>query len=527
MTAAPPQSASDLVETQSLLALEHLTGPCRGTVTWLWNPDMHLRVGPYGHLHATDGPPAENRKTWVARVRVTEAGFELSTIGDEQLWVNGAPVETQILTHHDMIEFGNNGPMSRCYLYDNQHPMKESVGDIFSDTFAYFRSSRQPPVKKFVRSCGQLTGRLVRETTVLFRLTVIILLAVLAAFTYQQRRINTLVTEQLESGQTEIENFSRALAQSREEALTPEDLEALSAVLQGQIATTEERLEDVERRSEASANVIAEATSAVLFLQGGWGFRERDGDRMLRQVLDDEGNPIVLPNGTVSLSLDGTGPVAERQFTGTGFLIAEEGLLVTNRHVGLPWEFDANVKMILAQGLQPVMTRFIGYLPGSDEAVPVELVAASDSADVAILRLTELATARAGLRLATETPEPGDEIIVMGYPTGLRSMLAQAGKRFVEDLREAGDIGFWTISQKLADAGRIVPLASRGIVGGMSSETIAYDAETTHGGSGGPVLDIDGRVVAVNAAILPEYGGSNLGVPIEKVRELLDRERVN
>jgi hypothetical protein len=28
-------------------------------------------------------------------------------------------------------------------------------------------------------------------------------------------------------------------------------------------------------------------------------------------------------------------------------------------------------------------------------------------------------------------------------------------------------------------------------------------------------------VVAVNAAILPEYGGSNLGVPVSKVRELL------
>ena len=41
------------------------------------------------------------------------------------------------------------------------------------------------------------------------------------------------------------------------------------------------------------------------------------------------------------------------------------------------------------------------------------------------------------------------------------------------------------------------------------------------GGSGGPVLNIEGKVVAVNAAILPEFGGSNLGVPVSKVRELL------
>ena len=51
--------------------------------------------------------------------------------------------------------------------------------------------------------------------------------------------------------------------------------------------------------------------------------------------------------------------------------------------------------------------------------------------------------------------------------------------------------------------------------------TFVYDADTTLGGSGGPVLDIRGAVVAVNAAILPEYGGSNLGVPVASVRALL------
>ena len=36
------------------------------------------------------------------------------------------------------------------------------------------------------------------------------------------------------------------------------------------------------------------------------------------------------------------------------------------------------------------------------------------------------------------------------------------------------------------------------------------------------MLDINGSVVAVNAAILPEYGGANLGVPVAKVRALLE-----
>ncbi len=54
---------------------------------------------------------------------------------------------------------------------------------------------------------------------------------------------------------------------------------------------------------------------------------------------------------------------------------------------------------------------------------------------------------------------------------------------------------------------------------------MVYDAETTHGGSGGPVLDMDGNVIAVNAAIIPEYGGSNIGVPADEVKRLL-REAV-
>jgi len=47
------------------------------------------------------------------------------------------------------------------------------------------------------------------------------------------------------------------------------------------------------------------------------------------------------------------------------------------------------------------------------------------------------------------------------------------------------------------------------------------DAETTHGGSGGPVLDINGEAVAINTAIIPEYGGSNFGLPVIYARSLL------
>ena len=73
----------------------------------------------------------------------------------------------------------------------------------------------------------------------------------------------------------------------------------------------------------------------------------------------------------------------------------------------------------------------------------------------------------------------------------------------------------------LSAGGYIAPLATMGIVGQITRTRVVYDAETTHGGSGGPVVALDGRVVAVNSAIIPEFGGSNLGVPIKEAVALL------
>ena len=213
--------------------------------------------------------------------------------------------------------------------------------------------------------------------------------------------------------------------------------------------------------------------------------------------------------------------MADRQVIGTGFAVGDEGVFVTNRHVALPWEDDIAVAAFADHALEPVMIKFIVYLPGTSTAVPVELLQASEDADLAVLRRTDEAEPMPGLTLAETPPVPGDEVIVMGYPTGLRSLLAQSGAAFVAELQQTNDTEFWSVAARLAEAGHIAPLASRGIVGQVSRVTIVYDAETTHGGSGGPVLDISGAVVAVNTSILPEYGGSNLGVPVARLRALL------
>ena len=188
--------------------------------------------------------------------------------------------------------------------------------------------------------------------------------------------------------------------------------------------------------------------------------------------------------------------------------------------MALPWEFDESARALVDRGLEPVMVRFVGYLPGEALPFDVVLAGASADADVALLR-GNLPTGSQPLILAERTVAPGDEVAVVGYPLGIRALMARAGTEFVEEVRLAGGGDFWAIAEGLAQRRLITPLATRGIVGQRTDDFVVYDAETTSGGSGGPVVRADGRVVAINSAVFPEFGGSNLGVPADRAASLL------
>ncbi len=504
------------------IALEHLTGPSRGTVMWLDGSTLDISLRADRFLRVSQSGSGEARDDLIARLHRAEDSYEIEAIEGRTIWVNGVRVSAQKLHHRDMIEFGETGPLSRFRLYRKDRPARKTAAEILYDGLVYLRVSRQPVANRVFRVFNGLARRLMRETTGLFRLGVILAIVALAALAYQQNRLNLLLQQRIEIGVTRLESFAATLARTRKETLTPSDLKALRRDIGQRLSSNAERLADLERRSQASARVIAESMASVVFIQGGYGFREPSSGRMLRHVVDDDGGLLISPMGQPLLSLDGNGPVAERQFTGTGFAVGDGGALVTNRHVALPWENDANVETLAKQGLEPVMIKYIAYVPGKEAADTIELARVSEDADLAVLRRTGAADPISGLTLADAPPSPGDEVIVMGYPTGLRAMLAQSGEDFIEELEKTEDVGFWSVAGRLAERGYIAPLASRGIVSQATPATIVYDAETTHGGSGGPVLDIYGSVVAVNAAILPEFGGSNLGVPVAKLQALLE-----
>ena len=504
------------------IALEHLTGPSRGRMTWLSGADLDISLGENRILRFEKAQPGAEPNGFLARLFQVDGGFHIEAKSDQPVWVNGHRISSVELAHCDMIEFGEAGPLSRFRLYRGDARVRQMVGDILGDALVYLKVSRRPVIRRLATAFPGIVRRLMQETTLLFRGSVILAIVGLSALAWYQARLNDQLERRIEIGASQLELFAGVLTRAREEALTPRDLREIKQELAQRLSSNAERLAELERRSKANSRVIAASMNSVLFLQGAYGFRDSESGRLLRHIVDDQGRPLISPIGQPLLSLEGDGPVAERQFTGTGFGAGPAGAIITNRHVARPWEQDANVMILRSQGLEPEMIKFIAYVPGREQAGDIEVVRVDKNSDLAVLRQMDVSDPVPGLSLATSAPTPGAEIIVMGYPTGLRSMLAQSGEDFVDELQKEKDIGFWSVAARLAGKKLIAPLSSRGIVSQVTNATVVYDAETTHGGSGGPVLDVDGAVVAVNAAILPEYGGSNLGVPVAKVRALLE-----
>ncbi len=507
---------------EPVATFDHLTGGDEGVQTTLHGETLDVHLHANKRIDITPARSGSEDGREIARLHLAAGSYEIEARNDHPLWINGKLVSSHVLRSADVIEFGDKGPMSQFCLCGDEEKPRKVASEILSDALAYLRASRQPVFTRVCRAFISVLRRFAGQTTVLFRLGVIAAITSLGLLVYQQYQINAMLQADLARERANIEKFSESLAQAREQALTPQDLNTLRDQIDQTLTANTGRLEALEESRKASARAIAAATPFVMFLQGSYAFRETETGRFLRFVAGPDGQPLADVRGKPRLTLEGEGPIAEKRYTGTGFVLANGGRIVTNRHVALPWESDANLTAFGGRGLQPEFTRFVAYMPGRVDAMPVELVQASDEADVAVLAFKGAAPDVSGLELSSAELTPGDNVIVMGYPTGLRAMLAQAGKPFVMKIREADETNFWKVAERLSENSFIQPLASQGIVAKVTAASIVYDADTAKGGSGGPVMDSNGRVVGVNAAILPEYGGSNIGVPLEKLLQLLD-----
>ncbi len=145
---------------------------------------------------------------------------------------------------------------------------------------------------------------------------------------------------------------------------------------------------------------------------------------------------------------------------GSGFIISEDGFLVTNNHVIK----DASEVSVKFSDGREFDAKVIGTDPKTDLAL-----LKIDSNDKFI-----------PIKFAADTPRVGDWVVAVGNPFGLGGTVTTG----------------------------IISASGRDIGAGPYDDFLQIDAPINRGNSGGPAFNLKGEVVGVNTAIFSPSGGS-------------------
>jgi serine protease Do len=165
---------------------------------------------------------------------------------------------------------------------------------------------------------------------------------------------------------------------------------------------------------------------------------------------------------------------------GSGFLISADGYVVTNHHV--------------ADKADEIEVMF-----ENDEKYKATVVGSDARTDLALLKLKTDKTFSNYLEFADTPPRVGDWVLAVGNPFGLGGTVT---------------------------AGIVSALARD--IGTGPYEFLQIDAAVNRGNSGGPAVNLDGKVVGVNTAIYSPSGGSvgiAFAVPASTAKDVIEKLR--
>ena len=237
------------------------------------------------------------------------------------------------------------------------------------------------------------------------------------------------------------------------------------------------------------------------YFGGQSNLSSNNASTVTREIIEGEGNlintiasdvsPSVVSVNVTSTSLQqdffGFGREVESQSAGTGFIISEDGLILTNRHV-VP-ERDGEVSVVLSDGTEL-------------EAEVVGRTNQSDPLDIAFLKVNDtkgktLVPANIG---DSDAVEVGDRVVAIGNALGQFQNTVTSGiiSGFGRDI-EAFDGGGVETLQNLFQT----------------------DAAINSGNSGGPLVNAASEVIGVNVATASAENIS-FAIPINDVKGLID-----
>ncbi len=165
---------------------------------------------------------------------------------------------------------------------------------------------------------------------------------------------------------------------------------------------------------------------------------------------------------------------------GSGFIISEDGVIVTNNHV---IEGADEITVILSDE-----TEYTAQLLGRDP-----------KADIAVLKVNTEGSKLTAVNWGdSDNMRVGDWTIAIGNPLGLGGTVT------------AG----------------ILSAISRDIGGGPYVKFLQTDASINRGNSGGPLFNLDGKVIGINTAIVSQTGGSiglGFAIPSNSAKKIVQQ----
>jgi S1-C subfamily serine protease len=209
------------------------------------------------------------------------------------------------------------------------------------------------------------------------------------------------------------------------------------------------------------------------------------GGRTVQDIYRREGRGVAYVQAT---GVSGTSTLGGGEATGSGFVVDQDGTILTNAHV--------------VDGADEVRVSF----EEDGESIPAEVKGVDADTDLAVLTIDpDQVENLTVLPLGDSSElEVGDPVVAIGNPFGLQRTVTT---------------GIVSALQRQIDAPS----------GFSISDVIQADASINPGNSGGPLLDAQGRVIGINSQIATGGGQGSVGigfaVPIDTAKRLLPQLR--